>query len=240
MKSVNSKKIIIATAVTFAFASPAMAKTSKDFQAKQDKAVAVGLGSGAVAGALVAGPVGAVVGGMIGAMLGNDTVQDAELQAKTDALNSSQASLFALRDEISDIQQQAKITRVAYEEVSQPGVLALQSTVQFKTASDNVEPVYHDQLNLIAGALRKLPSLSVRVTGYADNRGDANYNTSLSEARAQKVKTWLVENGAKESQVLTIAKGEEGSKGQSYEETFFDRRVVLEIADNGEAMTASR
>ena len=233
------KRTFIAGAIALTLSSQVFAG-EQNWQKRQDKAVAIGMGSGAVAGAMVAGPIGAAVGGIIGAMLGNDTVQKGQLQAKTDALEKSQDSLFAMRDQMSKLQQEARITRVAFNEVSEPKVLALQSSVQFKTASSAIEPAFNEQLALIAAALKDAPALTVRLTGYADNRGDADYNAQLSMARAQQVKSHLINQGVSEKQILTLAKGEELAQGQSFEETVFDRRVVIQISAGNEALTARR
>ncbi len=228
-------KSAAALTVISAMTAPVQAK-----QVDEDKAIAIGMGSGVVIGTVVAGPVGGVFAGIIGAMIGNDNAKDAELSAMKSELASTEDALFAMRDALHLMKEQAKVTRVTYQEVPQERVMAVQSSLQFKTASVNVEDAYHQQLDLIAGALNRHASLQVRLTGHADNRGDEKFNEALSMQRALNVKRYLVKKGVAPKQILTVAVGEQNSQGQSYEETFFDRKVVMEIAGTGEVLTAKR
>ncbi|MEW9798890.1 sortase-associated OmpA-like protein PdsO [Alteromonas sp. CYL-A6] len=230
------KKTVLAVAMGTMLTLPAMAQTTADEQKTQ----AIGLGAGALVGTVIGGPVGGVIGAIMGGMIGNDTVQDDRLLAAQQALNSAEDELFAMRDTLHTMQEEARLTRVSYQETPKEKVLAVQSSVQFKTASVNVEPAYHEQLDLVADALKRHPSLQVRLTGHADNRGDETFNEALSMQRALNVKQYLTRQGVDAGQILTVAVGEKGSKGQSYEDTFFDRKVVLEVADTGEVLTARR
>lgn len=222
-------------AIISALAAPAQAKASDS-----NHETAIGLGSGVLVGSLVAGPVGGVVAGLLGAMIGNDAMQDKQLANARAELASTENELFAMRDALHDIKEQAKVTRVAYQEAPEERVMAVQSSIQFKTASVNVETGYHNQLDLIADALKRHEQLQVRLTGHADNRGDEKFNEALSMQRALNVKRYLVNQGVAAKQILTVAVGEQNSNGQSYEETFFDRKVVMEIAGTGKVLTAKR
>ena len=232
-------KTMIKSAATLAIIS-AMAAPVHASEVDEDKAVAIGMGSGVLIGSVVAGPVGGVVAGLLGAMIGNDTVQEAQLQAANNKLAATENELFAMRDALHDMKEQAKVTRVAYQEAPEERVMAVQSSIQFKTASVDVEKDYYQQLDLIADALNRHEQLQVRLTGHADNRGDEKFNEALSMQRALNVKRYLVKKGVPAKQILTVAVGEQNSNGQSYEETFFDRKVVLEIAGTGNVLTAKR
>ncbi len=239
------KPLLTAAVITTMFCAPVSANSEHDDEA--DRSAAIGMGSGLVIGAVVAGPVGAAVAGVIGAMIGNDQVQEKRLDASRQALakseqalNASQQALFAVHDELAAMQKEARITRVNYQEETQEKVLAIESSVQFRTGSVAIEPTYHTQLDKIADALARHDKLTVRLTGHADTRGDEAFNQALSMQRALSVKKYLTQQGVSGEQILTIALGEEQSAGESYEETFFDRRVVLQISDDGNTLTAKR
>ncbi|GGW83087.1 sortase-associated OmpA-like protein PdsO [Alteromonas halophila] len=222
-------------AIIITLAAPVHAQDNED-----DKSVFIGMGSGALLGTLVAGPAGGVIAGMFGAMIANDKVTDEKLEMAQAALQSSEDELFAMRDALHQMKEQARVTRVAYQEEPKERVLAIESSIQFKTASVNIESNYNQQLDLIADALTRHNQLQVRLTGHADNRGDEKFNEALSMQRALNVKRYLVEKGVSPKQILTVAVGERNSDGASYEETFFDRKVVLEVSGSGEVMTAKR
>ncbi len=209
-----------------------------------EKAPEIGLSSGIVIGALVAGPAGAAVAGMFGAMLGNDVKQDKalaaneqRLAAQSQLLSQRDQSLLAMRNQLQQLQQ-ANATRVAAIERHESPSLTLQSIVQFQTGAHQIAPDYQQQLDLIAKALKGYPSLRARLTGHADQRGDADYNQALSMQRAISVKQYLLNKGVEKEQVLTLAVGEENSNYQEYEGTFFDRKVVIELGEDSATLTA--
>lgn len=232
--------LVMATSLT------ATSTYAKDKESDYDHAPGIGLGTGVVIGAIVAGPVGAAVAGFMGAMLGNDVRQDKILASKTEQL-SAQSQLLSERDKAllamrSQLQsmQQASVTQVAmHEERSEPSI-TLQSSVQFQTGAYDIAPDYQKQLDLIAKTLKGYPSLSARLTGHADVRGDDEYNQALSMQRAISVKQYLINKGVDNQQILTVALGESQSAHQGGEQTFFDRKVVIELGNEDATLTAQR
>jgi hypothetical protein len=69
-----------------------------------------------------------------------------------------------------------------------------------------------EELGILAAGFTKYleydPGAKLSVTGYADERGPNNYNQSLSERRAQRVKGFLVSKGIAEDKIETSAAGE--------------------------------
>ncbi|QJR81428.1 sortase-associated OmpA-like protein PdsO [Alteromonas pelagimontana] len=244
MKATQRSTIIALPAAIVLTLTPswAFAKNSE-----QDKAVAIGLGSGAAVGAVIAGPIGAAVGGILGAMMGNDTAQKDQLKGKTlalsaneQALSATQQELFAMRDALQAMEQEAKATNVAFIQDTNREVMAVESNIQFTTGSATIEQTYFDQLDLVAEALKLHKQLQVRLIGHADNRGASQFNQALSMQRALQVQNYLIEKGVNNEQILTVAVGEKESAGDSMEKAFFDRKVVMQIADGEAVLTANR
>ncbi|MCB4437706.1 sortase-associated OmpA-like protein PdsO [Alteromonas sp. McT4-15] len=202
---------------------------------KESKAAAVGLGSGVVVGAIIAGPAGAAVAGILGALIGENTAQETALNeshAELAELAYVQQENSTLREENHAMQQQLMLTKVAYEEeLSHAPAPTLKSSIQFKSGSVIVEPVYGDQLALVASALKGNEKLTVRLTGQADKRGDSQFNQALSMQRALSVKKYLTELGVASEQIMTVAVGESQSMQTEHEGIFFDRKVEMEIAE---------
>lgn len=78
------------------------------------------------------------------------------------------------------------------------------------------------KLDRIADRARGNDEATVRVTGYADQIGGDDYNLSLSQRRADAVRTYLIERGLPENAVSVDARGEtdpvvrcEGRQGAS-------------------------
>ena len=240
------RKLMSSTILTVATFASATLVQAKETESDYRHAPEIGLSTGVVIGSIVAGPAGAAVAGMIGAMVGNDVRQDKLLAAKeqrltaqSELLSQRDQSLIAMRQKLEQLQQ-ASVTRVAAIESRHAPSLTLQSSVQFQTGSHEIAPDYQQQLDLIARALKGYSSLRARLTGHADQRGDEKYNQALSMQRAINVKQYLLNQGVDEKQVLAIALGEEKSRYNDYESTFFDRKVVIELGEEDATLTAQR
>ncbi|MDG1230977.1 MAG: OmpA family protein [Pseudomonadales bacterium] len=207
--------------------SPALADSSKE-----QKRSAV---SGLVIGAAAGGPIGAFTGAVLGAEIfgklfeqrrvNNElTVHVADLTGK---LNASQTS-HAQKDQVITALNQ-DLDKVLYIQSSAPK--SQQLPVQFRTASDVLEPQYEAELKQIANVLRRNQDATVRLSGFADRRGDDQFNQALSEQRVRSVKRFLVNSGVNSTQVIGAAFGETRplDSAESLESNFFDRRVVVEL-----------
>jgi outer membrane protein OmpA-like peptidoglycan-associated protein len=78
------------------------------------------------------------------------------------------------------------------------GVIKLTDQVKFKTASAEILPGKDSQdvLDALLKILKDHTEIKkLRVEGHTDNKGAAEYNKTLSGARAQSVVNWLVQHG---------------------------------------------
>ena len=240
--------IVLASTLTLssnAFATGTNAPVTESASEKSDQKALYGLGIGSVAGAIVAGPLGAVVAGMFGASIGTSemlkdqtTAQANELAATRQELSDAQQNLLAVTEQLQMLEEQAVITQVSTNQPMHVKVLDMRSNVQFRTGSHELEPDYHAQLTLIADALQRFPELTVTLTGYADNRGDEDYNQALSMQRALRVKNFLVSAGVADTQIMTLARGEIQGQDVSMESAFFDRKVEIQMSGDKSMMTA--
>lgn len=229
---IKSALMVLAVSGTVS-ATPASQNAFKD---QQDKAVGIGLGTGVLIGAIVGGPIGAAAAGMLGAVIGDNAVKTEALGdthlALTDtqrALSNAESALLGAEENLELLSENQRVWT------------NLQSVIQFKTGSDELEPAYRKQLNKLAEILKREAHLTVQLTGHADNRGDTAYNLTLSEQRAERVKVYLMEQGVSGKQLLTYAAGESNSSDSppNQESWFFDRKVVLQLGSSDEVLTAS-
>jgi OmpA-OmpF porin, OOP family len=65
----------------------------------------------------------------------------------------------------------------------------------FATGSATLRPESEEQLRNIAAILRAYPNVHMKIGGYTDNTGDAQYNLKLSQDRADSVVAYLVQLG---------------------------------------------
>jgi outer membrane protein OmpA-like peptidoglycan-associated protein len=85
------------------------------------------------------------------------------------------------------------------------GLIISMSDVLFGTGQYALVPKTREKLAKIAGILVAYPSLNIQVGGYTDNVGNDSMNQTLSENRANSVRSYLVQEGVSASSVT--AKG---------------------------------
>lgn len=67
--------------------------------------------------------------------------------------------------------------------------------IYFKVDSNELADEALRELDQLVGALKRRPSVPIRITGYTDAMGNLNYNFKVSEFRANIVKSFLVGRG---------------------------------------------
>jgi outer membrane protein OmpA-like peptidoglycan-associated protein len=78
----------------------------------------------------------------------------------------------------------------------QKGRLDIQGTVYFATGKSIIQARSFPLLDQVARVLREHPELErIRIEGHTDDRGKADANRALSQARAEAVRTYLVGKG---------------------------------------------
>lgn len=238
------KKAIITSALLMSLSTQAAATTNND-EAQNEL---IGFGTGALVGAVLAGPVGAAVAGIFGIVVADDVNDEARLKAQSQDLQFKQQELLAMERKYQELQllakqqqRQASLQQVSFSTQAPAASLVIPSSIQFKTASHQVESLYHPQLKALAKQLKTNPELRVSLSGYADRRGDEKYNAALSQQRAISVKQYLLQQGVSAKQITTKAYGENqpSNQQQNFENDFFDRRVLLKVEKIQPTFTAA-
>ncbi|MDP0491539.1 MAG: OmpA family protein [Verrucomicrobiota bacterium JB023] len=73
---------------------------------------------------------------------------------------------------------------------------------------DNLVPRTERQLSIVADVLKTDPNRKLTISGHADALGSEDYNRTLSAERAEAVRRFLVAQGVRAEQIVTIAAGE--------------------------------
>lgn len=85
--------------------------------------------------------------------------------------------------------------------------------VFFATASAKLEAASKAELNRLKNLLDNYPKMRIQLRGHTDNVGEAADNLSLSEARAQAVKSYLIEQGIAAERLEAKGYGETQPRG---------------------------
>lgn len=112
-------------------------------------------------------------------------------------------------------------------------VLSFKEPINFKYNSDAMDAKSNETVDKVAEALKKYPNAKVRVAGYTDSLGNANYNMDLSERRAHAVAERLVKDGVPAANVSYIGYGAANpiATNKTAEGRYQNRRVELEVTN---------
>lgn len=199
-----------------------------------------GVGTGALAGALVGGPPGFIIGAFAGKLMGTHAGMEKNLEEKDKYIQQLRVELKGRDKKIASLKKQYHTDNMMVASLGNASMnmpdnpeLILQDgfvlTVNFKTDSDQIEDHLADQCRLLAKAVKQLPGSALNLTGYADIRGKEIYNLSLSARRIAAVKKLLVQEGIPAKNIVTSVKGEAGALqlGDDQDSYAFDRRVII-------------
>ena len=105
--------------------------------------------------------------------------------------------------------------------------------VNFVTGSDAITEESKSVLNNVAETLIKNGEVSVEVAGYTDDRGEASFNQSLSQKRAESVKAYLQSTGVAANRLKAKGYGENEPIGNNSTSAgrAMNRRVELHIIE---------
>ena len=174
----------------------------------------VGSGLGAAVGAvvgqaagrsttstLVGAAIGAAAGGLAGSAIGK--YMDNQEQSMCQALANSEAA---------SIRREQEVLATADRNSSNKSLDVLTVTFRsdhiYAVGSSALLPGSYDELERVAKVLKQYPETTIRIAGYTDSTGSADFNQRLSERRAEGVKNALAGMGVSASRMTTIGYGE--------------------------------
>ncbi len=215
--------IIILTVAVAAYAPAASAKSSKEEN--------IGVGSGVVVGAIAAGPIGAIIGAAIGAKVGETMHRkNSEIDSLHGSLDDSRSDVRELNRNIGSLN--ARLDH--YEQIDRPQLISLMQAgiemdLLFRTDEYALADTTGDRLATLARDVAQMRDLRVQLDGFADERGDADYNLELSQKRVEFVRDQLVAAGIEPSRIQATAHGEAPAQDSSADSYALERRVSLTL-----------
>ena len=191
----------------------------------------VGVGSGAVIGAIAAGPIGFVVGAAIGAKVG-DTIAK-----KNDSIDSLNVSLKQSRSDMRSLNSRYVSTQVELtkmQDLARPELINLLQAgiamdLLFRTDEAVLADTTGDRLATLGSTLASMSDVQIQLDGFADERGDEDYNYKLSVQRVEFVRDQLVAAGIHPSRIQVAAYGEAPAQDATADSFALERRVSLTL-----------
>ncbi|KAF1022030.1 MAG: putative lipoprotein YiaD [Paracidovorax wautersii] len=106
-------------------------------------------------------------------------------------------------------------------------------TIEFETGSAMLTPRGRQVLDEVVPVLNKLEGRQVALVGHTDNSGDRQLNLTLSQARADAVKGYLVDKGIDPARLTTSGVGPDQpvAANDSAEGRAKNRRIEFRVGD---------
>ncbi len=217
-------KIILAGLIATLTAAPAFAESAS-------KEEGIGVGAGAVIGGFAGGPVGIILGAALGAKLGDQMYQrDTQIDQLSASLQGSQNRVQKLEQDIDslggDLERMRAESRPELLSLLQAGI---EMDLLFRTDEHVLAESTVSRLQQLAASLATMSGVFVRLDGFADERGDADYNQKLSVRRAEHVRHVLLANGVPAARISVKAHGESAAADDNVDSYAFERKVSLTL-----------
>jgi outer membrane protein OmpA-like peptidoglycan-associated protein len=157
-----------------------------------------------------------------------------------------QAALSRMQSEISQEQARDAELRTSQLEAelkelnakqTERGLVITLGDVLFDTNQAQLKTGGIGSLEKLAGFLKQYPGRNVRVEGYTDSTGSADYNLVLSERRANAVRTSLLDMGINSDRISTRGYGQESpvAGNDTAMGRQLNRRVEIILSDETDA-----
>ncbi len=172
--------------------------------------------------------IGAAAGGLLGAVIGHQTGKRNEGALIGAAVGAGIGGYAGRR-----MDQQAKeLERIAETKRTEQGLVTkLKSDILFDTGKAELKPGARENLKKMADIMKKYPENVLTVKGHTDNTGSATINETLSQRRAEAVKSQLVASGLPSTAMSTVGLGpaQPVADNSSKEGRQQNRRVEIEV-----------
>ncbi|MDH3748154.1 MAG: OmpA family protein [Gammaproteobacteria bacterium] len=231
------KLIWTITATSLALAGLATAAPTAHAESTS-KEQTIGIGTGGVIGAVAGGPVGLIIGAAIGAKLGDALYRkDTEIDSLTSSLDDSRGTIDNLEYDVRELKTDFETVTAELEQVervSRPELVSLMQAgiamdLLFRTDEHVLADTTGGRLNELAQTLSTMPDIQVQLDGFADERGNSDYNQQLSEKRVQFVREQLIAAGIDAGRISHTAHGEAPAQDDSVDSFALERRVSVKL-----------
>jgi outer membrane protein OmpA-like peptidoglycan-associated protein len=205
---------------------------------RNNKEESIGLGSGAAIGAAAGGPVGFIIGAAFGGWLGDRFHHErgerraADERAAAASVHAESLQRLLASSERAVTEKDAALfnERTAHRQDLQE---ALSVEVFFRTEESGVGSGTEERIAKLASLVEPLDGAVIRLEGYTDARGTAEYNAALATSRAEAVRDALIRAGMPAERIVISGAGEADSTAPEgdVEGMALERRVKLSVVE---------
>lgn len=225
-----------------------MASTAQAAERDSTREEGIGLGIGLAVGS-VGGPIGAWVGAVTGVHLG-------KLFSRAREADELSAQVYELETRVAENQVEEQRLQLALADVRSSMAAAREQLARqipseqvaesvgfdmlFRTGESSLMETEVPRLQQLGHLLSSRPDLQLRLDGFADERGDSDFNQALSEARVASVRNALEEFGIASQRIQVGAWGESQSNSEEGDLDGYamERRVSIQLIAPSSSMSA--
>lgn len=135
-------------------------------------------------------------------------------------------------------QLMAQLNTVLQTRESARGLIVNMPDVLFEFGKFNLRPEAREKLAKVSGIVLAYPSLKLEVEGHTDSIGSEAFNQTLSEKRADSVRTYLVSQGLQSDVIISRGYGKSRPVADNATNAGRQANRRVEIVVNGEAIQA--
>ena len=207
-------------------------------QAATSKEEKIGAGAGALIGAAAGGPPGLIIGAALGVYLGDNMHRKtAEIESLSTELTASRSEVLRLERDIGRMDRNLDTLSAELQSLQRHSSAEMASLLEAGIAMDLLfrtdEAVLADttgqRLHELATTLAAMPGIRIQLDGFADERGDEDYNRQLSGQRVDFVRDQLIAAGVDTSRITAAAHGESPAQDDTADSYALERRVSLKL-----------
>ena len=231
------KKATIALSGLLALATLPPAHADDMLQVKKG----VSFAGAAAAGAALGGPIGLLGGGLVAAWMHVTLDEAAEADAAREELALTRTELAETETALASVSAELVETRQANAHYAQLVLDQLQLEMLFKTDATELTNTGQMRLAALAEFLAANPQIAVRLDGYADPRGNADYNEQLSLGRVSYVARVLADHGVDPQRIEQFSHGASRSTAPTgdYDAYALERAVKINLSQPATAGIAA-
>ncbi|NMF91157.1 OmpA family protein [Aromatoleum petrolei] len=160
--------------------------------AQTARGAAIGAGAGAILGNVVAGSGNRTTGGLVGAAIG----------ATVGGLVGRQ-----MDKQEAELRQQMAGTGVQVQRQGDTIRLQAPENITFDTGRADVKPQFQPVLSRLSQSIQQYPDTVVQIEGHTDSTGSASFNQTLSENRAESVRSYMAQRGVESNRLVAVGYG---------------------------------
>ena len=231
-----AKHTKLATLVTLALLTAPLAQAE---EVTNNQQAGVILSSSAV-GAVVGGPVGFLVGAFVGDWVSGHWVKSAQSDELARELADTELELLTANRELQQAVDSVDVLTARLDDannslatVQQLALNKLEFNLPFRTGAFELDAAGQQQVAKLATLFKKHPNLKIALAGYADPRGDSDYNYQLTVERVNAVAALLEAAGIDKGRITLTPYGATRAvaKEGDYDGYALERRVVVEVTE---------